>query len=194
MTSKFESSDGVTTAWPSTNTLLVVGSYDGLQECPVTTSTFAYRNGRGEWGCAGISPGGITRPAPPREAGPVKIGGIVYVLESPDGLGGRTFGYARVSPGEQKPQLEPQANRLWAYAGQNGIQLAGVTQETASALNDRRPSCFHPHSERNPRGTPRPAGPLRRGNGRCNAASEGRRRRRPKQQQNSARPEGWRPA
>ena len=75
----------------------------------------------------------------PANLAPVKIGGIVYVLENPDGKSGRTFGYARVSSGEQKPQLEPQANRLWAYAGQNGIQLAGVIQETASGLNDRRP-------------------------------------------------------
>ena len=75
----------------------------------------------------------------PTQLAPVKVGGIVYVLENPDGQCGRTFGYARVSSGEQKPHLEPQANRLWAYAGVNGIQLAGVIQETASGLNDRRP-------------------------------------------------------
>ena len=40
---------------------------------------------------------------------------------------------------EQKPQLEPQANRLWAHAGQNGIKLDRVVSEVASGLNDRRP-------------------------------------------------------
>jgi len=48
-------------------------------------------------------------------------------------------GYARVSSTEQKPRLENQVNRLWAYAGQNGIPLDGVVSEIASGLNDRRP-------------------------------------------------------
>ena len=50
-----------------------------------------------------------------------------------------TVGYARVSSHEQKSQLEPQANRLWAYAGQNQITLDRVVSEVASGLNDRRP-------------------------------------------------------
>lgn len=40
---------------------------------------------------------------------------------------------------EQKPNLESQANRLWAYAGQQGILLDQVVSEVASGLNDRRP-------------------------------------------------------
>ena len=40
---------------------------------------------------------------------------------------------------EQRSQLEPQANRLWAHAGQNGIKLDQVVSEVASGLNDRRP-------------------------------------------------------
>ena len=70
---------------------------------------------------------------------PIKFGGIVYVLDNPDQQDGRIVGYAWVSSSEQRPQLEPQANRLWAYAGQNGIILDGVITETASGLNDRRP-------------------------------------------------------
>ena len=50
-----------------------------------------------------------------------------------------TVGYARVSSHEQKPQLEPQANRLWAHAWQNGIKLYRVVSEVASGLNDLRP-------------------------------------------------------
>ena len=50
-----------------------------------------------------------------------------------------TVGNAGVSSHEQKPQLEQQANRLWAYAGQNGISLDRVVSEVASGLNDRRP-------------------------------------------------------
>ena len=54
-----------------------------------------------------------------------------------------TVCYARVSSHDQKadlePQLEPQANRLWAYAGQNQITLDRVVSEVASGLNDRRP-------------------------------------------------------
>ena len=34
--------------------------------------------------------------------------------------------------------LENQANRLWAYAGQNSILLDQVVSEIASGLNDRR--------------------------------------------------------
>lgn len=56
-----------------------------------------------------------------------------------DGPAKLTVGYARVSSHEQKPQLEPQANRLWAYAGQNDISLDRVVSEVASGLNDRRP-------------------------------------------------------
>lgn len=68
-----------------------------------------------------------------------KVGSIVYVLADPAAKLGRTVGYARVSSADQKSQLEPQANRLWAWAGQNGIILDTVVQETASGLNDKRP-------------------------------------------------------
>ena len=44
-----------------------------------------------------------------------------------------------MSSAERKPHLENQANRLWAYAGQNGIPLDEVVSEIASGLNDRRP-------------------------------------------------------
>ena len=47
--------------------------------------------------------------------------------------------FTTVSSAVQKPHLENQANRLWAYAGQNGIRLDDVVSEIASGLNDRRP-------------------------------------------------------
>ena len=68
-----------------------------------------------------------------------KVGRIWYVIVPDEAPGLLTVGYARVSSHEQKPQLEPQANRLWAYAGQNGIVLDRVVLEVASGLNDRRP-------------------------------------------------------
>ena len=75
----------------------------------------------------------------PPELQPKKIGNIIYVLANPEGPAARIVGYARVSSAEQKPHLENQANRLWAYAGQNGILLDDVISEIASGLNDRRP-------------------------------------------------------
>ena len=75
----------------------------------------------------------------PPELQPKKIGNIIYVLANPEGTAARSVGYARVSSAEQKPHLENQANRLWAYAGQNGIRLDDVVSEIASGLNDRRP-------------------------------------------------------
>ena len=68
-----------------------------------------------------------------------KIGYIIYVLANPEATGGRTVGYARVSSAEQNSHLENQANRLWAYAGQNGILLDDVVSEAANGLNDHRP-------------------------------------------------------
>ena len=75
----------------------------------------------------------------PPELQPKKIGNIIYVLANPEASAGRVVGYARVSSAEQKPHLQNQANRLWAYAGQNGILLDAVVSEIASGLNDRRP-------------------------------------------------------
>ena len=75
----------------------------------------------------------------PPELQPKKIGNIIYVLAHPETPPGRAVGYARVSSTEQKPDLENQANRLWAYAGQNGMLLDDVVSEVASGLNDRRP-------------------------------------------------------
>ena len=75
----------------------------------------------------------------PPELQPKKIGNIIYGLANPEAPTGRVVGYARVSSAEQKPHLENQANRLWAYAGQNGILLDDVVSEIASGLNDRRP-------------------------------------------------------
>ena len=75
----------------------------------------------------------------PPELEAKKIGSIIYVLANPDAPTGRVVGYARVSSAEQKPHLENQANRLWAYAGQNGVALDDVISEVASGLNDRRP-------------------------------------------------------
>ena len=68
-----------------------------------------------------------------------RIGRLWYVILPDEAPALLTVGYARVSSHEQKPQLEPQANRLWAYAGQNGIALDRVVSEVASGLNDRRP-------------------------------------------------------
>ena len=77
----------------------------------------------------------------PPELQPKKIGNIIYVLANPESESptGRIVGYARVSSAEQELHLENQANRLWAYAGQNGILLDQVVSEIASGLNDRRP-------------------------------------------------------
>jgi putative resolvase len=75
----------------------------------------------------------------PPELQPKKIGNIIYVLAHLETPPGRAVGYARVSSTEQKPHLENQANRLWAYAGQNGIPLDHVVSEIASGLNDKRP-------------------------------------------------------
>ncbi len=75
----------------------------------------------------------------PAELQPKKTGNIIYVLAHPGTPPGRIAGYARVSGAEQKPHLENQANRLWAYAGQNRIPLDQVVSEVASGLNDRRP-------------------------------------------------------
>ena len=68
-----------------------------------------------------------------------RIGRLWYVILPDEEPALLTVGYARVSSHEQKPQLEPQANRLWAHAGQNGIKLDRVVSEVASGLNDRRP-------------------------------------------------------
>ena len=75
----------------------------------------------------------------PPELQPKKIGNIIYVLAHPETPPGRAVGYARVSSTEQKAHLENQANRLWAYAGRNGMLLDDVVSEVASGLNDRRP-------------------------------------------------------
>ena len=75
----------------------------------------------------------------PPELQPKKIGNIIYVLAHSETPPGRAVGYARVSSTEQKAHLENQANRLWAYAGQNGMLLDDVVSEVASGLNDRRP-------------------------------------------------------
>ena len=68
-----------------------------------------------------------------------RIGRLWYVILPDEAPALLTVGYARVSSHEQKPQLEPQANRLWAHAGQNDIALDRVVSEVASGLNDRRP-------------------------------------------------------
>ena len=68
-----------------------------------------------------------------------RIGRLWYVILPDEAPALLTVGYARVSSHEQKEQLEPQANRLWAYAGQNDIALDRVVSEVASGLNDRRP-------------------------------------------------------
>ena len=67
-----------------------------------------------------------------------RVGRLWYVVV-PDEEELLTVGYARVSSQDQEAQLEPQANRIWAYAGQTGIKLDSVIVETASGLNDRRP-------------------------------------------------------
>ena len=67
-----------------------------------------------------------------------------HVLAHPGTPPGRIAGYARVSSAEQKPHLENQANRLWAYAGRNRIPLDQVVSEVASGLNDRRPKLRKP--------------------------------------------------
>ena len=68
-----------------------------------------------------------------------RIGRLWYVILPDEAPALLMVGYARVSSHEQKEQLEPQANRLWAYAGQNDIALDRVVSEVASGLNDRRP-------------------------------------------------------
>ena len=68
-----------------------------------------------------------------------RIGRLWYVILPDEEPALRTVGYARLSSHEQKSQLEPQANRLWAHAGQNGIKLDQVVSEVVSGPNDRRP-------------------------------------------------------
>ena len=55
-----------------------------------------------------------------------RVGRIWYVIVTEEVPAKLTMGYARVSSHEPKPQLKPQVNRLWAYAGQNGITLDRV--------------------------------------------------------------------
>ena len=69
-----------------------------------------------------------------------RIGRLWHVILPDEAPALLTVGYARVSSQEQKPRLEPPANRLWAYAGQNGIRLDRVVSEVVSGLNDRRPN------------------------------------------------------
>ena len=85
----------------------------------------------------GVAP--LQRRNSPAGIQPRKIGSIIYVLANPEAPAGRIVGYARVSSVEQKHHLENQANRLWAYAGQQGILRDRVVSETASRLDDRRP-------------------------------------------------------
>ena len=68
-----------------------------------------------------------------------RVGRIWYVVVPEDQPENLTVGYARVSSHDQKSQLEPQANRLWTYAGRNAIKMDRVVSEIASGLNDRRP-------------------------------------------------------
>ena len=87
-------------------------------------------------------------------------------------------GKRTVSSHEQKSQLEPQANRLWAHAGQNGIKLDQVVSEVASGLNDRRPKLRRlladPKVGYDPGRAPGPAGEVRCGHGGCHVAGSGR--------------------
>ncbi len=68
-----------------------------------------------------------------------KVGRIWYIILPDAEPALLTVRYARVSSHDQKAQLQPQANRLWAHAGQNGITLDRVVSEVASGLNGRRP-------------------------------------------------------
>ena len=72
----------------------------------------------------------------PPELQPKKIGNIIYVLAHPETPPGRAVGYARVSSTEQKAHLENQANRLWAYAGQNGMLLNDCRPKLRKLLSD----------------------------------------------------------
>ena len=112
----------------------------------------------------------------PPELQPKKVGNIIYVLANPDTPPGRTAGYARVSSAEQKPHLQNQANRLWAHAGQNRIPMDEVVSEIASGLNDKRPKLrkllADPAIHTISRGTPGPAGQIRRRHGGGNAPSQ----------------------
>ena len=104
-----------------------------------------------------------------------RIGRLWYVILPDEAPALLTVGYARVSSHEQKPQLEPQANRLWAHAGQNGIKLDRVVSEVASGLNDRRPQVAsvagRSQGGLHPGGAPGPAGEVRCGHGTSHAGS-----------------------
>ena len=106
-----------------------------------------------------------------------RIGRLWYVILPDEEPALLTVGYARVSSHEQKPQLEPQANRLWAHAGQNGIKLDRVVSEVASGLNDRRPELRRlladPKVGYDPGGAPGPAGEVRCGHGGRHVAGSG---------------------
>src|SRR5262249_13854993 len=52
---------------------------------------------------------------------------------------GRVAIYTRVSPAENKPDLDSQAERLTAYCTAKGYQVAQVVKEIGSGVNDARP-------------------------------------------------------
>ena len=56
----------------------------------------------------------------------------------PNPAGSRTVCYARVSSGDQKNDLQRQADRLKAFALSMGVEKPEVVTETGSGMNDKR--------------------------------------------------------
>ena len=56
----------------------------------------------------------------------------------PSPAGSRTVCYARVSSGDQKNDLQRQADRLKAFALSMGVEKPEVVTETGSGMNDKR--------------------------------------------------------
>jgi predicted site-specific integrase-resolvase len=68
-----------------------------------------------------------------------KVGGLILVEDKAvPARGGITAVYARVSSGDQKPDLDRQVARVAAWAASQGLAVGKVVTEVGSALNGRR--------------------------------------------------------
>ena len=87
----------------------------------------------------------------------------------PNPADSRTVCYARVSSGDQKNDLQRQADRLKAFAINMGVEKPEVVTETGSGMNDRRRKLNRLLSDPTvgtlDRGASRPARPHERGTG-----------------------------
>jgi len=69
------------------------------------------------------------------------VGGLILVGDLTDTQpqsSARTVIYARVSPADQKPDLDRQVARVTSWATSNGYSVDSVVTEVRSALNGKR--------------------------------------------------------